>query len=45
MSQVRWLTRRCSFRQLLDDLVLIWSVTEAEEWPDAIHYLPMSNAK
>jgi hypothetical protein len=35
-------TRRCSFRQLLDDLVLIWNATEAEEWLDAIHYLPIS---
>jgi len=34
-------TRRCSFRQLLDDLVLIWSATEAEEWRDVIHYLPL----
>ena len=34
-------TRRCSFRQLLDDLVLVWSATEAEEWRDSIHYLPL----
>jgi len=35
-------TRRCSFRQLLDDLILIWSVTEAEEWHNSMHYLPLS---
>ncbi len=35
-------TRRCSFRQLLDDLILIWSATEPEEWRDSIHYLPLS---
>lgn len=35
-------TRRCSFRQLLDDLLLVWSATEAEEWRDTIHYLPLS---
>jgi hypothetical protein len=35
-------TRRCSFRQLLDDLVLVWSATEAEEWRDTIQYLPLS---
>ena len=35
-------TRRCSFRQLLDDLVLIWSASKAEEWQDAVHYLPIS---
>ncbi len=34
-------TRRCSFRQLLDDMVLIWSASEAEEWQDAVHYLPI----
>lgn len=35
-------TSGCSFRQLLDDLLLIWSCTAAEEWRDAIHYLPFS---
>ena len=35
-------TPTCSFRQLLDDLLLIWSCTTAEEWCDAIHYLPLS---
>ena len=34
-------TPGCSFRQLLDDLLLIWSCTAAEEWRDAIHYLPL----
>ena len=33
-------TPGCSFRQLLDDLLLIWSCTAAEEWHDATHYLP-----
>ena len=36
-------TRRCSHRQLLDDLLLIWSVSEAEQWRDTIHYLPLSS--
>jgi hypothetical protein len=35
-------TRRCSFRQLLDDLVFIWCASEAEEWFDSTHYLPIS---
>jgi hypothetical protein len=35
-------TRRCSFRQLLDDLIFIWSASKAEEWCDSIHYLPIS---
>ena len=35
-------TRRCSFRQLLDALVLLWSASEAEDWRDTIHFLPMS---
>ena len=39
---VLFVTRRCSFRQLLDDLVLVWSATEAEEWRNSIHYLPLS---
>jgi hypothetical protein len=41
MWGVLLVTRRCSFRQLLDDLLLIWSASEAEEWRDAIHYLPI----
>lgn len=36
-------TRRCTFRQLLDDLLLIWTVSEAEEWRDTIHYLPLAS--
>lgn len=52
MSQVRYLidesvrllvTRRCSLRQLLDDLILIWTATEAEEWRDTIFYLPLTS--
>jgi len=35
-------TRRCSLRQLIDDLLLIWTASEAEEWPDTIHYLPLT---
>ena len=34
-------TRRCSLRQLLDDLLLIWTASRAEEWCDTIHYLPL----
>ena len=34
------ITRRCSGRQLLDDLLLVWTASEAEAWRDAIHYLP-----
>jgi len=34
-------TRRCTLRQLLDDLILIWTASEAEEWCDTIHYLPL----
>lgn len=36
-------TRRCSLRQLLDDLILIWTATEAEEWRDTIFYLPLTS--
>lgn len=35
------ITRRCSLRQLLDDLLLVWIASGAEEWWDAIHYLPL----
>lgn len=35
-------TPGCSFRRLLDDLLLIWSCTTADEWRDAILYLPFS---
>lgn len=42
-SGVLLVTRRCSFRQLLDDLVLIWIASEAEEWRNTIHYLPISS--
>jgi hypothetical protein len=34
-------TRHCSLRQLLDDLILIWTATEADEWSDTIYYLPI----
>ncbi len=36
-------TGGCTFRQLLDDLVLIWSCTTGEDWSDVIHYLPFSS--
>ena len=36
-------TAGCTFRQLLDDLVLIWSCTTGEDWSDVIHYLPFSS--
>ena len=36
-------TRRCSLRQLLDELLLIWAATEGEEWRDTIHYLPLTS--
>lgn len=26
---------------IIDDLVLIWSTSEAEEWQDQIHFLPL----
>jgi hypothetical protein len=39
---VMLVTRRCSLRQLLDDLLLIWIATEGEEWHDSIHYLPLT---
>lgn len=34
-------TSRCTFRQLIDDLILIWSSTAAEEWRDTMLYLPL----
>ena len=36
------ITDRCSFRELLDDLVLIWNVSDADEWCDTVQYLPMA---
>jgi len=30
-----------SVAQLVEDLLLIWSATEAEEWQDRLIYLPM----
>ena len=41
-SGVLLVTRRCTLRQLLDDLLLIWTASEAEEWRDTIPYLPMA---
>jgi hypothetical protein len=35
-------TRRCSFRTMIDDLILIWTASEAEEWRNTLHYLPLS---
>ena len=35
-------TRRCTIRTLLDDLILIWSASEAEEWSDGLIYLPLT---
>lgn len=43
IAGVLLVTRRCSLRQLLDDLILIWTATEAEEWRDSIHYLPLTS--
>jgi hypothetical protein len=34
-------TRRCSLRQLLDDLILIWTASAAEDWRDVTYYLPL----
>ncbi|MBC8117871.1 MAG: DUF5615 family PIN-like protein [Candidatus Saccharimonas sp.] len=42
MAGVLLVTPGCSFRQLLDDLLLIWSCSTAEEWRDVIHFLPFS---
>jgi hypothetical protein len=28
--------------QLVEDLLLIWSATEAEEWQDCLIYLPLA---
>lgn len=35
-------TRRCTLRQLLDDVLVIWTATEADEWRDSVHYLPLT---
>lgn len=32
----------CTYRELLDELLVIWSASEAEEWQDTLHYLPLS---
>ena len=37
-------TRRCSLRQLVDDLLLIWTASDAAEWRDTLHYLPLPSA-
>lgn len=29
-------TRRCSFRAMIDELILIWTASEAEEWPQVL---------
>ena len=41
-SGVLLVTRRCSFRAMIDDLILIWAASEAEEWRDTLVYLPLS---
>jgi hypothetical protein len=35
------LRRRCSLGQLIQDLLLIWSVSEPNEYRDRIEYLPL----
>ena len=34
-------TRRCTFRGLLDELVLIWSASDSADWRDVLLYLPL----
>ncbi len=33
--------RRASLSELLDNLVLVWSATEAAEWRDQVLFLPL----
>lgn len=35
------LRRRCSLVQLIQDLLLVWSVSESGEYRDRIEYLPL----
>lgn len=35
------LRRRCSLGQLIEDLLLIWSASEPDEYQDRIEYLPL----
>jgi len=39
---VMLITSGCSSRKLIEDLVLIWSASDAEEWRDTLYYLPLS---
>jgi len=34
-------TRRCTLRMMLEDLLLVWSTTDADEWLDVVAYLPL----
>jgi len=33
--------RRTTLHQMIDDLILLWSASEAEEWCDQLLYLPL----
>ena len=37
---VMLVTRCATLRSLIEDLLVIWSASEAEEWRDGLYYLP-----
>lgn len=34
----------CTFREMIDDLVLAWTATEREEWVNVLEYVPIGRA-
>ena len=40
-SGVLLVTRQCTLRSIIDDLVIIWAASERDEWKDVLMYLPL----
>ena len=36
-----WLSPNATFREIAEDLVLIWETTEAEEWKNQLIWIPL----
>jgi hypothetical protein len=34
----------CTFREMIDDLVLVWTATERAEWVNVLQYLPIGRS-
>ena len=41
MTGLLLVPQRAAMRNIIEDLVLIWAATEAEEWVDQVRFLPL----